>query len=176
LQGWSAARQELSFSKQQGFAIVPSARIPRSVLIYGLLGLIPFLVPPLISLLTPSHAGILGLVALVYGALILSFLGGARWGQEVARPDPRAGVITLAMLPTLAGFALLLASNIDRPVQLLAMAALFGLQFFWDAASQDLPVWYPRLRLLLSAGAIAGLAAMAWVASQGTLVLPASTV
>ena len=155
---------------------MPSARIPRSVLIYGLLGLIPFLAPPLISLLTPSHAGILGLVALVYGALIMSFLGGARWGQEVARPDPRAGVITLSMLPTLAGFALLLATSLDRQSQLLAMAMLFGLHFFWDAGSQGLPAWYPRLRLFLTAGAIAGLAAMAWVASRGTFVLPANTV
>ena len=155
---------------------MPAARIPRSVLVYGLLGLIPFLSPPLISLATPAHGGILGLVSLIYGALILSFLGGARWGQEVARPEPRTGVITLAMLPTLAGFGLLLASNLDRPAQLAAMAALFGLQFFWDAASQGLPPWYPRLRLILTAGAIAGLTAMAWAASRGTPVLPATTV
>lgn len=155
---------------------MPPARIPRSVLVYGLLGLIPFLAPPLISLVTPAHGGILGLVSLIYGALILSFLGGARWGQEVARPEPRAGVITLAMLPTLAGFALLLATSVDRPAQLLAMAMLLGMHFFWDAGSQGLPGWYPRLRLILSAGAIAGLAAMAWLASRGPLVLPATTV
>lgn len=155
---------------------MPPARIPRSVLVYGLLGLIPFLAPPLISLFTPSHAGILGLVSLIYGALILSFLGGARWGQEVARSEPRAGVITLSMLPTLVGFGLLLATSVDRPAQLLAMAMLLGLQFFWDAGSQGLPGWYPRLRLILTAGAISGLAAMAWLASRGTTVLPATTV
>lgn len=155
---------------------MPPARIPRSVLVYGLLGLIPFVAPPLISLVTPAHGGILGLVSLIYGALILSFLGGARWGQEVARSEPRAGVITLAMLPTLAGFGLLLATSIDRPAQLLAMAMLLGLHFFWDAGSQGLPGWYPRLRLILTAGAIAGLAAMAWAASRGTMVLPATTV
>jgi ribose/xylose/arabinose/galactoside ABC-type transport system permease subunit len=155
---------------------VPPARIPRSVLVYGLLGLIPFLAPPLISLVTPAHGGILGLVVLVYGALILSFLGGARWGQEVARPEPRPLVVTLAMLPTLAGFGLLLATSLDRPRQLLAMAALLGLHFFWDAASRDLPRWYTRLRLILTAGAITGLAAMAWLASRGTITLPATTV
>lgn len=155
---------------------MPPVRIPRSVLVYGLLGLIPFLAPPLISLVTPSHAGILGLVSLIYGALILSFLGGARWGQEVARADPRAGVITLAMLPTLAGFGLLLATSVDRPAQLLAMAMLLGLHFFWDAGSLGLPGWYPRLRLILTAGAITGLAAMAWLSSRGTTLLPATTV
>jgi len=150
--------------------------IPRSVLVYGLLGLIPFLLPPLIGFATPAHAGILALVALVYGALILSFLGGARWGQEVARPVPRASVVTLAMLPTLAGFALILATNIDRPAQLTAMAALFGMQFFWDAGSQGLPPWYTRLRLLLTAGAIAGLATMAWLVSQAPPLVDATTV
>jgi phosphoglycerol transferase MdoB-like AlkP superfamily enzyme len=155
---------------------VPPARIPRSVLVYGLLGLIPFLAPPLISLVTPAHGGILGLVALIYAALILSFLGGARWGQEVARPAPRAGVITLAMLPTLAGFALLLATSLDRPAQLLAMAMLLGLQFFWDAGSHGLPGWYPRLRLILTAGAITGMAAMAWVVTQTVPVMPSTTV
>ena len=151
-------------------------RIPRSVLVYGLLGLIPFLAPPLVALVTPAHAGILGLVALVYGALILSFLGGARWGQEVARPQPRAVVITLAMLPTLAGFGLLLATNLDRPRQLLALAALLALHFFWDAASAGLPGWYPRLRLMLTAGAIVGLAAMAWVAWRAAPALGATLV
>jgi hypothetical protein len=155
---------------------VSKSPIPKSVLIYGLLGLIPFLLPPLIALATPAHAGILGLVALVYGALILSFLGGARWGQEVARPAPRAGVVTLAMLPTLAGFALLLATSIDRSAQLTAMAALFGLHFFWDAGSPELPLWYTRLRLLLTVGAVAGLAAMAWLAGQAAPVVDATIV
>ena len=151
-----------------------TTRIPRPVLIYGLLGLIPFLVPPLIAMATPAHADILGLVVLVYGALILSFLGGARWGQEVQRPVPRAGIITLAMLPTLAGFGLLLASSIARPSQLTAMAALLALHLVWDAGATEVPPWYPRLRLLLTLGAIAGLAAMALLAAH-TVPMPDAT-
>lgn len=150
--------------------------IPRPVLIYGLLGLIPFLAPPLIAMATPAHAEILGLVVLVYGALILSFLGGARWGQEVLRPDPRAGIITLAMLPTLAGFGLLLANSIARPAQLTAMAALLALLLVWDAGATGLPRWYPRLRLLLTVGAIAGLGAMALLAARTAPVIDATTV
>ena len=150
--------------------------IPRPVLIYGLLGLIPFLAPPLIGLATPAHADILGLVVLVYGALILSFLGGARWGHEVQRADPRAGIITLTMLPTLAGFGLLLASSIARPAQLTAMAALLALQLVWDAGASDVPRWYPRLRLMLSLGAIAGLAAMALLVTHTAPVIDATTV
>ena len=142
--------------------------IPRSVLVWGILGLVPFLLPPLLALATPAHADLLGLVALVYAALILSFLGGARWGQAVAQPAPQATVIALAMLPTLAGFALLLATSLDRSAQLTAMAALLSLQFVWDAASPALPGWYTRLRLLLTVGAVAGLMAMAVVSGQAT--------
>ncbi|NJC07904.1 DUF3429 domain-containing protein [Polymorphobacter fuscus] len=150
---------------------MPPTAIPRSVLVYGVLGLVPFLAPPAIAALTPAHADILGLVAVVYGALILSFLGGARWGQEVARPGPRAGVVTLAMLPTLAGLALLLATWLDRPAQLTALAALLGLHFVWDAASGGLPPWYTRLRLLLTVGAVAGLLAMAQLVAAPAAVV-----
>ena len=134
--------------------------IPRSVLVWGILGLVPFLLPPLLALAAPAHADLLGLVALVYAALILSFLGGARWGQAVAQPAPQATVI--------AGFALLLATSLDRSAQLTAMAALLSLQFVWDAASPALPGWYTRLRLLLTVGAVAGLMAMAVVSGQAT--------
>jgi hypothetical protein len=157
-------------------ATVSTVPIPRTVLVYGLFGLIPFAAPPLISLITPAHAEILGLVALVYGALILSFLGGARWGNEVTRPVPRFGVVSLAMLPPICGLALLLATSLDRQAQLTAMAALLGLHFCWDAASTGLPGWYPRLRLLLTAAAIAALLAMAALAARGGDVVATTTV
>jgi hypothetical protein len=137
--------------------------IPRSVLAYGLLGLIPFLAPPLLTAAVPAHGGFLALIALAYGALILSFLGGARWGLAVANPAPGFGTITVSMLPTLAGLALLLAPAVPRPLQLLAMAGLLTLQFVWDALSKGVPPWYPRLRAVLTLGAVTGLVAMAWL-------------
>ena len=76
--------------------------MPRIVLAYGLLGLIPFLAPPLLTVAVPAHGGALALVALAYGALILSFLGGARWGLAVATPAPGLLTVSFAMLPTLA--------------------------------------------------------------------------
>ncbi|MEY2883367.1 MAG: hypothetical protein RL490_1091 [Pseudomonadota bacterium] len=139
---------------------------PRVVLSYGLLGLIPFLAPPLLGLWVPVHAGMFAVVALAYGALILSFLGGARWGLAVARPDPGFGVITLSMLPTLLALALLLLPGIAPARQLIALATLLTLHFVWDAGSKGLPAWYPRLRGLLTLGAVAGLLAMAWVMTR----------
>ena len=127
---------------------------PRLVLVYGLLGLIPFLAPPLVGAALPASKDLAATVLALYGALILSFLGGARWGLTVGRaaPDPR--VVSLSMLPTLAGLALLLAPN---EVRLPGLAAALALVWFWDVRDPDLPVWYPVLRSLLTAGAVIGL-------------------
>ena len=120
-----------------------SAATPRIILVYGLAGVVPFVAPPLASLAWPGLRDAAATVAVAYGALILSFLGGARWGLAAARPAPGIGVISLAMLPTL--------------------AALLALHFVWDARSPGLPRWYPRLRALLTAGAVSGLVGEAMV-------------
>ncbi|MFZ4690595.1 MAG: DUF3429 domain-containing protein [Polymorphobacter sp.] len=151
-------------------------KIPGVVLVYGVLGLVPFLAPPLLGAFSPAHAEVLGLVALGYGALILSFLGGARWGIEALRPAPGVATVSLAMLPTLAGFALLLAPGLSRPTQLAAMAVLLVLHFGWDVRSAGLPGWYPRLRALLTVGAVAGLTAMALVVARAAAVADATMV
>jgi hypothetical protein len=137
--------------------------MPRIVFAYGLLGLIPFLAPPLLTVAVPAHGGALALVALAYGALNLSFLGGARWGLAVATPAPGLLTVSFAMLPTLAALALLLYPGLPRPLQLLALAALLTLHYVWDALSPGLPPWYPRLRAILTLGAATGLVAMAWL-------------
>ncbi|WP_426165161.1 DUF3429 domain-containing protein [Sandarakinorhabdus sp. DWP1-3-1] len=140
--------------------------IPRVVLGYGSLGLMPFLAPPLLSLATPAHVEPLALLALGYAALILSFLGGARWGMAVQRPAPQFLTISLAMLPTIAGLVLLLLPGLPRAVQLSAMAALLVLHFIWDARAADAPRWYPRLRGWLTFGAVLGLMAMASIMAK----------
>jgi ribose/xylose/arabinose/galactoside ABC-type transport system permease subunit len=99
----------------------------------------------------------------LYGALILSFLGGARWGLTVGRPVLDALVVSLAMLPTLAGLALLLLPSTLRQVQLLALAGALALHWLWDMRGEDVPAWYPSLRTPLSAGAVLGLLAGAFI-------------
>jgi hypothetical protein len=154
---------------------VPKSPIPAAVLVYGLLGLIPFVLPPLLGAWSPAHAGFIALIALGYGALILSFLGGARWGLEVANPVPGLMTVSLSMLPTIAGLMLLLSVWLSRPVQLTAMAVLLALQMVWDVRSRRLPGWYPRLRVLLTLGAVAGLIAMAIVVARAAAVVDPAT-
>jgi hypothetical protein len=135
---------------------VTSRRIPGIVLIYGLLGLVPFLAPPLVRFVLPGDTALAASMLALYGALILSFLGGARWGLAIGHPAPDASVVSLAMLPTLAGLGLLLAPN---AVRLPGLAAALTLQWLWDISSAGLPAWFPRLRSILTAGAVVGLLA-----------------
>ena len=132
---------------------------PPVVFIYGLLGVIPFLAPAPTGIVFPDFKGLAAHVLALYGGLILSFLGGARWGFANAHPAPRAGLISLSMLPTLTGLALLAAPSGMRRLQLLGLAIALGLHWLWDVRSDDLPVWYPKLRTLLTLGAVVGLIA-----------------
>jgi hypothetical protein len=132
-------------------------------MVYGMAGLIPFLAPPLAGILFPAIRPVAAEVLAGYSALILSFLGGARWGQAVVRPAPGIGMISLAMLPTLAGLALLLVPSGLRRAQLLALAVALALHWLWDITGANLPLWYSSLRTKLSAGAVAGLIAGAFV-------------
>lgn len=136
--------------------------VPSIVLTYGLLGLIPFLAPPLIGLLLPGYRTEAAAVLGIYGGLILSFLGGARWGMAVGRPEPDSGIVTLSMLPTVAGLTLVLMPD---AVRLPGLAAALSLHWLWDFRSSGLPAWYPLLRSVLTAGAVGGLVAGAvWLA------------
>lgn len=134
--------------------------MPTIVLAYGLAGLIPFLGLPLLGWLAPPLAEQATQWQALYGALILSFLGGARWGQAVPAAAPSPVVVSLAMLPSIIGWFLLLAEPaVGRAAVLGGLAAALMLHFLWDANSGGLPAWYPRLRAILTTGAVGGLVA-----------------
>lgn len=133
--------------------------IPGPVLGYGVAGILPFWGLATAALVFGDWraAALAGLAA--YGALILSFLGGARWGIEAMRAAPRLGVVTLAMVPTLAGWGLVMMPAAMRAAQLAGLALLLAVHLAWDLRAVGLPGWYPRLRAVLTAGAMAGLLA-----------------
>ncbi len=135
-----------------------SSEIPRPALIYGLLGLIPFLALPLLVLAIPAQGEAWLNLLSFYGALILSFLGGARWGLAIDRPVPSALTLSLSMLPTLTAFAVLglLPGQLDLQLGVLFISLI--LQGIWDIRSHGLPSWYPRLRTILTLVAALGLA------------------
>jgi len=125
------------------------------------LGLIPFFVAAGVYAYGPGNlAGPALLTLLTYSAAVLSFLGGARWGVEMAvRRHPRWIVLAPAVLVSLVAWILLASSGLTAEHQLGGFIAAFLLQWAWDSRSNSPPAWYPRLRTLLTLGAVLALAA-----------------
>ncbi|NBC21650.1 MAG: DUF3429 family protein [Alphaproteobacteria bacterium] len=110
------------------------------------------------------------LVLILYAAVILSFLGGVRWGVEMTvRPgSPRPLPLSLSVIGALAGWALAWQGALGglHPWQFLVLAGLFAAHWLWDLrASTDLPAWYDGLRTIASFGAILALLA-GWAAGS----------
>ena len=93
-----------------------------------------------------------GLWLQAYATVIISFLGGIRWGTALASPAKQAPALALSVLPALAGWIILPFATILRPGPewYLAYAGLFALQLAWDAKAPALPVWFRRQRLIVS--------------------------
>jgi len=148
-------------------------KIPAIAWMLGLGGLIPFFGGAVLSLLPGSVATLLPdaltaghnaqqsvLFAIsAYGAVILSFLGGVRWGRllgdspalEHWRP------LTLSILPSLIAWCALL---LQPTFTLALLIAGFLMQYAQDAhaaSCSKLPGWYGRLRLILTTGAVLSL-------------------
>lgn len=144
--------------------------IPSLPLALTLSGLIPFAAPAAMLWLAPEDAALqdkAGMALLVYGAVILSFLGGVRWGAEINAQGsggiPRSALLNLSMLGPLAGWGLVLwgaIAGLGWPV-FAAMAGAQGLHAAWDSDGAGLPMWYRRLRRLAAVGAVAALIAAA---------------
>lgn len=138
-----------------------TGRIPAAALLLGLAGLIPFFAG------TAAQWGSLPLLSqetglklvIVYGAIILSFLGGIRWGTAIGPYDSGRQTVefSASVLGSLAG----LAAVFLPPIPALALLiAGFLTQGLWDVMSVDagrLPSWFGGLRMILTAGAVVSL-------------------
>ncbi len=143
---------------QSGEMNVPGHRIPAAALALGLAGLIPFAGGALglwfrLPFFGPDMA--LKLVT-VYGAIILSFLGGIRWGTAIGPYDSRrqSFEFSLSVAGSLAG---LLACFLEAVPSLTLLIAGFLMQALWDVTSVEagrLPSWFGKLRMVLTAGAV----------------------
>ena len=97
---------------------------------------------------------------LVYAAVILSFLGGVRWGVEIAKRErPRFAELGPSILGALAGWGLVMASFRYGALPNIfgAMAGAMVLHYLYDTISPELPLWYRRMRLWPTLGAVASL-------------------
>uniref|UniRef100_A0A2K6S5F1 Transmembrane protein 69 n=1 Tax=Saimiri boliviensis boliviensis TaxID=39432 RepID=A0A2K6S5F1_SAIBB len=94
-----------SFKKKQK-ATLPSRppstisylpKSPKPALYITVAGLIPFVAPPLVMLMTKTYIPILAFTQIAYGVTFLSFLGGIRWGFALPEGSPaKPNVLNLA--------------------------------------------------------------------------------
>ncbi len=140
--------------------------IPKAPFWLGACGILPFAGATLIYLFarTPEQRQF-GLQAFcVYSAVILSFLGGIRWGT--ALPLPSFKLLFRAIMPSLiAAGCLLLPPNYAVPL----LGAAF-LMLGWSDSTRAVhalwPLWFKRLRLMLSVAVIC-LHLVMWLAIRG---------
>jgi|APTNR8051073442_1049403.scaffolds.fasta_scaffold02470_6 hypothetical protein len=141
-------------------SVVPRGgdRIPATAALLGATGLIPFVAGAVLVWVMPSVYGVpVGRVVIVYGAVILSFLGGMIWGLAAAGlardpDDPSASsVLAVSVVPSLAAWILVF---MPQHIALWGLALAFALLLFVDhwARTIDLtPAWWLTLRTRLTA-------------------------
>ena len=130
-----------------------SPQAPIIALVLGSMGLLPFLLAPISNLPGTElfHAAI---PWKGYGAVILSFMGGAQWGLAM-NTQPERTVTSLrrysiSILPALGAWtSMILESRAALMVQL-AGFALVLVYDIWTVSIHEAPHWYRTLRVRLS--------------------------
>lgn len=124
--------------------------VPPAAAALGLAGVLPFAAAALATLGGGPAGAFAGGALLAYGAVILSFLGGIHWGLAIDRGQAGYRRLGVGVLPSLVGWAALLAGG-AWGLALLAAAFLLVLvadvRLTRDGAA---PGWFPRLRVVLT--------------------------
>ncbi len=128
--------------------------IPFTARLLGFLGLLPFILLALLLHFSPEPELkiFIGRSLISYAAVIISFLGGVRWGLALHAETVASQTMhfTLAVFPSIIAW-LLLTARLDTAIA--AFAILYALVGLLDAISLgglDSPPWYRRLRSMLS--------------------------
>ncbi len=132
-----------------------TGRVGGGVRALGFAGLLPQAGAALMVAMDVDY-GLGRLLALVYGGLILSFLGGVWWGFAMRRTDHQASLAALAVLPSLVALAAnLLAARYGLPPALGLIAVALVATLAVDkalVATAEAPAGWLALRAPLSLG------------------------
>ncbi|XP_077472279.1 transmembrane protein 69-like isoform X2 [Stigmatopora argus] len=128
-------------------------RAPKPALYVGFSGLIPFVCVPLLMATTQSFYPEVAHAQMVYGACIVSFLGGARWGFAIPDGSPaQPDWINLgnSVVPSLiAWLALLCRDNVVEGSTVVIMG--LGLSLYYDLTLlPGYPDWFKAMRTVLT--------------------------
>ncbi|XP_026507728.1 transmembrane protein 69 [Terrapene carolina triunguis] len=130
---------------------------PKPAVYLGLAGLIPFVSVPVIMAIQQTYYPELAFAQMTYGATIVSFLGGVRWGfalpeNSPAKPD-WMNLGNSIVPPLLAWFAILFKDDLT-PAAIMVIIGL-GIALHYDLALlPTYPSWFKALRVLLTLVAI----------------------
>ena len=119
----------------------------------SLAGFVPFAALALALLMLgrehPLHI-MLGDAFRLYSVVILSFLGGIRWGLLLRDPTPSRMGLAFSVLPAIAGW---LAMFLALPATIAVLLLAFSAQGAWDSVSfheDERLQWFARLRITLT--------------------------
>ncbi|XP_051868757.1 transmembrane protein 69 [Pristis pectinata] len=126
---------------------------PKPALYLGCGGLIPFVSAPLFMAITETYFPELAFAQIAYGATILSFLGGTRWGFSIPENSPaKPDWLNLgnSVVPSiLAWIALLFHDNLTEAAIMIVMG--LGIALHYDLnLLPGYPSWLRALRTVLT--------------------------
>ncbi|KAM4728920.1 transmembrane protein 69-like [Anableps anableps] len=137
----------------KAFSMRALTQAPTPAFYLGFSGLIPFLSAPLFMAATQSFYPEVAYAQMVYGASIVSFLGGARWGFAIPAGSPaKPDWMNLgnSVVPSLlAWLALLCRDNITEGALVVIMG--LGLSLHYDLTLlPGYPGWFRAMRTVLT--------------------------
>jgi hypothetical protein len=135
--------------------------IPRSALLLGLAGLVPFVLLLIAMAMGADRQfglphGTLREVLKFYGAVIVSFLGGIRWGIGMHRENLKeaASFFGMSVVPPLLAWAAILISHPYDLIVLISTVLITGGADLALVRQGSAPAWYGKLRAVLTGAVI----------------------
>lgn len=127
---------------------------PKPALYLGLSGLIPFVAAPLVMAAVELYVPEIAFAQVAYGATIVSFLGGVRWGFAIPEGSPaKPDWMNLAnsVVPSLIAWVALLFSKDYFTQSAMVVIIGLGIALHYDLALlPTYPSWFKALRALLT--------------------------
>lgn len=130
---------------------------PVPALALGFSGLIPFVSVPMYMIMTSTYVPDISFAQTAYGAVILSFLGGVRWGHAVSHQSTfylSWTSLGQSVVPSLIAWPALL---LPIPFSTLVVAAGLGGLAYFDVVASIYAPWFKALRFVLSFVAVIAL-------------------
>ena len=143
-----------------GLPAVRRESIPLALWVIALVALSPFPVTALIYAYGPPEKMEVAIRALLqWSAVVLSFLGGVRWGLETREPSPRPMRQVFSAMCAVAGWVILMSRGQVQDIWVIGgFIAAFLIQWLFDHQTPDTPSRYPMLSTAVTTGACVSLA------------------